>query len=63
LTIELTFAVSRPRADVDAYFKATCDSLVLCGVLRDDRYEDLELAPVVFHRGERPHTRLILEDL
>lgn len=58
-----TFGPGRRFVDVDAFLKSTLDAMTHAGMIRGDRYRDVELAPVVYLRGDRTETRLIVEDL
>lgn len=49
--------------DPDAPAKSLLDSLVACGLLRNDSHAWVELCPVEFARGERLVTFVTLEDL
>lgn len=49
-------------ADPDAFWKATLDSLVSCGLLVDDSRQWVRLGAVDFERGERG-TIIALEDI
>jgi len=63
--VKLTVTLS-PRmrsGDVDAYWKATLDSLVLLSLLVDDNHKWAEIVPVVFERGAERKTVIELEDM
>jgi Holliday junction resolvase RusA-like endonuclease len=49
--------------DVDAYWKATLDGLVLNGLLVDDNQHWAEIVPVEFERGAEKKTVIELEDI
>ncbi len=49
-------------ADVDAHWKSTLDSLVQCGMLKDDNTKWCEISPVQFIRGKTKSTRIRLYD-
>lgn len=50
-------------ADPDAYFKATGDALVACGLLKGDSKEWVEWSPVEYRKAEDSGTMIMLEDL
>jgi hypothetical protein len=62
LTIKLTFGPGKRMCDPDSPLKAVADALVRAGLLRGDRYNDVEHMPVVFNRGPKSATILVLED-
>lgn len=49
--------------DPDAYFKSLLDALVFNEMLVDDGSKWVELAPVLFFRGNEKKTVIILEDM
>lgn len=63
VTLVVTFGPGRKFVDVDAFWKSTLDAATHAGLIRGDRYRECELAPVVYLRGERTETRIIVEDL
>lgn len=63
LIVRITLAPRQRAADVDAYQKSLCDALVCCGALLDDNRQSVELGPILFDRGPRKMTTILLEDL
>ena len=63
VTLTITLAPRQRSPDVDAFWKSTLDSLVLCSLLVDDNPKWCELSPVIYLRGPERKTVIVLEDI
>lgn len=63
VSLTITLGPRQRGADPDAYFKSTLDSLVHCGMLKDDSRHWCELGPVSYSRGPVAQTTITLEDI
>ena len=53
VTLTIILGKGQRGCDPDAYFKSMLDALVHAGMLVDDSYKWIELAPVKFIRGDK----------